>query len=217
MEHATKRCKLCGSPGPFGKSAAHLDGLQVLCRPCTNAKQKRRNMTAEGKATTAWQSILKRGNNRSGADPTYAFVDVSITQEEFMTWATSAFGVWMEANPGKVPSVNRIDDNQGYAAGNLEIIEYCENSRLRPQNKNVHAPEGMAWCSGCQQYLDRSCFRATSDRTNSLVCHCRPCERAYHRRYARQYRSKNLEALRSYQREWARKKAVLAEEQVAHA
>lgn len=212
-----KHCLLCGGTGPFGKSASTSDGLYPLCKACINERQKRRNTTPKGKAITAWQSILKRAENRNGSNRTYATVKVQITRKEFMAWAVPAFTEWMKANPEQVPSVNRIDDNQGYILENLEVIEWGENSRRRPWNKNVHAPKGYAWCSRCGQYLECHLFRSAVEMANGLASSCRECERTYHREYARNYRKKNHEACKRYQREWKRKKAAHIKEQLVRA
>ncbi len=197
-----KQCAKCGSNGPFGKKANRPDGSESLCKQCVNDKQRLRNCTPEGKAATAWQSILKRAGNRNGANPTYATVEVHINRQAFMEWAVPAFAEWVKANPGKVPSVNRIHNNQGYAEGNLEIIDRGENSRRRPANKNVHAPSGLAWCSDCKQYLPRGVFRASPGHANGLSSKCRTCDRKYHREYQRRYVSANRETIQKYQREW---------------
>lgn len=205
MDPSTKRCKTCGSTGPFGKRTSAVDKLESCCKPCLNAKQKQRNTTPAGKAATAWQSILKRANNRNGSNPTYVHVNVGISREAFMAWAIQAFTTWIDANPNGIPSVNRIIDTVGYVVENLEVISAGDNSQQRPFNRNVHAPLGLAWCARCKEYLPRSKFRVSLTRAHGLEHHCKTCSREYHRIYAREYRSRNLETIRKYQRDWKRK------------
>ncbi len=203
-----KQCPQCGGTGPFGKKANRHDGLERLCKVCINDKQKRRNLTPEGKAATAWQSIGKRAHNRDGNNPTYAGVCVGVTREAFMEWAVPAFTLWMLENPSSAPSVNRIDDTEGYELSNLEIIEWGENSRRRAANKNVHSPKGQAWCGVCRQYLPSDNFRKCTERANGLENKCATCGRKYHREYARKYRAAHSVEFNRYQREWKRKQQV---------
>lgn len=189
MESSTKTCPQCGSDGPFGKLRTRSDGLQKYCKRCVNEKQQARHATPIGYAIQAWESIKKRAGNSNGKNPTYAVVALSMSRDAFLAWAVPAFSEWLAANSGR-PSVNRIDDSRGYEAGNLEIIEVGENSRRRPWNKNIHAPEGTAWCSRCKAYLPITAFDRSSRGPLRVKHFCTNCRRTYMREYARAYRQR---------------------------
>jgi len=58
-----------------------------------------------------------------------------------------------------------------------------ENSRKRPYNKNVHAPDGQVWCRTCKSHLPKSSFNADRQRFNGLYPTCRMCHGKANRIY----------------------------------
>lgn len=178
-----KTCKVCGGTGPFGNRRSSSDGLMPICKPCINEIQRQRSKTPKRLAAQAWESIKKRVDNANGKNASYTGVLLEIGRTEFMEWAEVAFDQWMQANPGETPSVNRIDPAKHYEAGNLEIMEWGENSRLRRANKNVHAPSGMSWCGKCKAYLPAEKF----SRYSSSVTNCNGCCKKCHAENIRTY------------------------------
>lgn len=170
-----KTCKVCGGDGPFGKRQCCSDGLMQICKSCINTIQRQRSNTPKRLASQAWESMKKRANNANGKNPSYANVAVTIGRTEFMAWAVDAFAEWMQAHPSETPSINRIDPAKAYEAGNLEIIEWGENARLRRANKNVHAPEGKSWCGGCKAYLPVEAFAKSAETLTGRQKRCRKC------------------------------------------
>ena len=170
-----KTCKVCGGDGPFGKRQCCSDGLMQICKTCINATQRQRSNTPKRLASQAWESIKKRAGNANGKNPSYAGVAATICRDEFMVWAVNAFDEWLQSHPGETPSVNRIDPSKAYEVGNLEIIKWGANARLRRANKNVHAPDGMSWCGGCKKYLPVEAFSRSAERVTGRQSRCRKC------------------------------------------
>ena len=57
----------------------------------------------------------------------------------------------------------------------LEHPEVEERWRAaREEAYTIHSPQGMSWCSTCQQHLPRSMF-GTGKRYNGLHHQCKPC------------------------------------------
>lgn len=106
-----------------------------------------------------------------------------MTRDQFMAWAVPAYTTWLSDNPGKQPSVDRIESSGHYVLGNLRIVEMVENSRKKPSNKNHYAPVGQAWCSGHRSYVDIKEFSPAPSRPPLFVNNrCRECKRVEYRR-----------------------------------
>ena len=160
-----KICPKCGEAGPFFRNSSTSDGMSHWCKSCTSggeagrlratAREQKRRSTPRGKAFAMWNSMKSRSENKDGKHPAYADVKLQITQTAFITWAIPEIDAWIKANPTDIPSVDRRENSGHYEISNLRIISLSENSRLQAAHKNVHAPNGMAWCGGCQDYLPR--------------------------------------------------------------
>lgn len=170
-------------PGAFRDRPTTRSGKRSICKICEYDYQQQRNKTPEGRASRMWGSMNSRAMNHSGYHPSYANVCVSMTRDEFLAWAIPLLRVWMLDNPEVTPTVDRIRDSEGYAIGNIQIISGPENTRKRPNNHNVHAPDGMAWCAKCKGFLDKGMFHKDSTRKfNGLSIICKNCHfKAYKR------------------------------------
>ena len=173
----TQRCTKCGTTKQAREFRERRDRgrLHSICRACEEVRRKTWLATPEGRASSAWTSMLDRVGNRRGKTPTYANIHVRMTRGEFLAWATPVLAEWMRENPGKTPSLDRIDGHDHYRIGNLRFVTRVENTRTRTSNKNIHAPTGMAWCGICKSYLSQSRFHRESRRANGLSTRCKSC------------------------------------------
>lgn len=197
----TRHCSRCNKPGPLARNRSCPDGFGSWCLKCTREVAAARRKTVEGRAyqrnykrgirgriLAAWCSLNDRAGNRDGKHPTYADVRVLITRDEFLKWAEIEFSRWMSENPGGRPSVDRIGPSIHYEPGNLRVISCGQNSREQPTNKNIRAPEGMAWCSGrCKTYKPITEFSKYRRATNGLDPECKSCKSI---QFAKWYQSK---------------------------
>ena len=83
----------------------------------------------------AWHNIRLRcgylgtnhGRRHRQFDP-YRSVTLELSKEQFYRWAYSQRTAWEELKAdGKRPSIDRIDPAQGYALGNVRILDHHEN------------------------------------------------------------------------------------------
>lgn len=191
-EQQLRRCGSCHQEKPhsdFTKDRRGAYGLSFLCRPCLAIKnkamrasqyawQKAWRQTPEGRATIAYANMVRRcrpGNIRS-KDAAYASVEVLIGREDFLSWCVPRFARWASEFPTVAPSVDRIDPHGHYEIGNIQVIALVENIRRKECNKNVHAPDGTAWCSSCKTYLLRDCFSPAKSRPNGVNNTCKSCK-----------------------------------------
>jgi hypothetical protein len=171
-----KTCTGCGKTKPrseFHKHAPSKDGLKPRCKPCQREAEARRRLEPDHKAVQAWHDLNKRVQNQ----PEYAGVEVRVTRDAFVAWATDAFARWFVTHPDVRPSVDREDPAGHYEISNLRVIPLGENSRRARNHHNVHAPSGKAWCAGCLTYKFRSDFERNAGKPHGLQNYCRPCRR----------------------------------------
>lgn len=135
--------------------------------------------TPQGWAGMAWCNITNRLRN----DADYAGVLLKMSREEFVAWCVPVIESWWRCNPGKKPSIDRIDDTKHYSTENVRVLEVGENSRRRGYNKNSKAPKGKAWCSGHKDFIDIGLFSPAPSRPPLFVNNrCRECKRAEYKR-----------------------------------
>lgn len=160
----------------FFKNAAKASGLSTLCKSCYAAYEGQPHR----RARRTWHTL----NARVKRQAAYDHVSVNMTQQEYLEWALPAYSKWMADNPGKTPSIDRIDPAGNYALDNIRLIERGENSRLASNHPNVHAPLGKAWCPQCAEYLPVSSFWRCAGKFNGLQTRCKPCQTAAIKRSA---------------------------------
>lgn len=178
------RCTKCKKRKTLAKDKARPGGKSSWCVSCMREAAAIRRLTPRGRALTAWNNLIRRAENADGRHPAYVKVKVHTTRAAFVTWAETALSEWMQNNPGKVPSIDRIRDADHYAIANLQIIELGENSRKKECNKNTVAPAGTAWCSGaCKAYLQVSNFHKNVTEANGLQPVCKNCAREAKRKW----------------------------------
>jgi hypothetical protein len=175
-----KRCKRCGSLGPFYKNGV---GLRSLCCGCHKSNMKIRRQSPRSKALVMWSNIKARAQNKDGKNPSYSDVIVLMSKDEFVAWATAAIAKWSKRNPTDTVSVDRKRSRGHYELNNLRIISHGDNSRNTSRCKNAKASSGMAWCTGeCKAYLPIGDFYRNRSARHGLQFKCKRCSNAANRR-----------------------------------
>lgn len=151
--------------------------LRATCRVCENADLIVYKSTPKGRATRMWNNMNRRSGNKYGDHPTYADVEVRMSRDRFIAWATPRLENWYRRYPSVTPTIDRISSDGHYEIGNLRLLTAAQNTKARGCNKNIHAPEGMAWCFICKKYLDKSSFHKDKCRPNRLQRKCKSCHR----------------------------------------
>ena len=136
-------------------------------------KNRDRTFTPHGKAVKMWNSLHKRAGNKDGKNPTYKDIKILVTREEFLGWAVPVLEDWIKTKTIETASLDRIEDTDHYILGRMQIISKSQNTRKCSKNKNVHAPEGMAWCSQCKFYLKRDEFTKSTKQHHGLNYLCK--------------------------------------------
>jgi hypothetical protein len=175
-----KTCCECNETKPeelFYRNRSRKDGLTVRCIECSKKYNREYFGSPHGKAIVAWNNISGRATNSNGDNPSYADVELRMDRDEFIKWFVPEMEKWMAENPGIRGSVDRIRDEGHYEIGNLRIISMVANARKSMARKNVHAPDGMAWCSMCKAYLTVVSFHKNRSEFNGLQGRCKECNK----------------------------------------
>lgn len=116
----------------------------------------------------------------------YASVQLKMSKEQFLNWAVPEYTKWILQNPGKKPSIDRINSDGHYELGNVQIIEVQENRRKSKRFVNDNAPEGTKWCPKCKKFVSVEFFsrgKPNAHQPDGLGLGCRPCISKSNREY----------------------------------
>lgn len=183
------KCKTCGEPKEleteFYRSPSSRSGFRGECKKCVNRKtsERQRNNPERLKQIQAWakthkerrSAIAKKyGSSVKGrtrkmyhamvwrAKHCYEDVEVRLGIEEFMAWALPKVEEFTQQNPGKSPSVDRIDPDGDYEMGNIRILELGENiirSRYLIKHLGLTPDSTLEEkLAGLQKVVDGFCF-----------------------------------------------------------
>ena len=139
---------------------------------------------ARHKAVTRWQSIIKRAGNADGKHPTYHWVEVRFTRDEFLAWAIPAYRRWFKAHPGILACIDRENNKGHYEIGNLRLVTLADSNRNRHHaGKPRKYPIGLRLCRECGKLLPEERFYSKPGP------HCKQHENLNH---SERRRKKNL-------------------------
>lgn len=130
-----------------------------------------------------WYGLLDRVENKRGDLPTYQNIKLYITKDEFLNWVIPKLENWKYPLVGtkNSPTIDRINTSGHYELANLQLITKTENTLKRDCNKNVHAPEGKAWCGKCKEYLYKKHFQKNKRTFTGVNLICKFCSnKKYH-------------------------------------
>lgn len=127
----TKLCKKCNIKKPLAEMV--INGRKKeehynLCKKCDNARRKKSNRTKMGIINQMYSCSVRRCRKRGHIPPEY-------TKEDFKQWVLwhidfdDLFKNWVQSdyNKNKTPSIDRIDDFQGYSFSNIRLVTWKEN------------------------------------------------------------------------------------------
>lgn len=106
-----------------------------------------------------------------------------MTREEFLAWAIPRYARWLKTRPNDTPSLDRKDSTKHYSLDNIRLLEWGENAQLASRNVNVHAPDGLAWCSEHRRYFPKTEFHKSAGTHNGVSNRCKLCVKNYQAGY----------------------------------
>lgn len=136
---------------------------------------KEYRQTPKGKACQIWSALLQRVGNKSGRSRTYTDVQLLMTRDEFYEWAIPRIEEWIKTKPLKDISLDRTVEGGHYELSNLQFLTRIENTMKQRRYKNVNAPTGKSWCSGCKDYLELDKFGKDCYSYNGKTHKCTKC------------------------------------------
>jgi len=126
-----KLCPKCGEYldfCEFSKKKSNIDGLQCWCKNCNEKYNLKYRRTINGLCSRIYASQVLHSKNRNHSIPEYS-------KNDLKEWLASQrlfyeiYDKWVESNYGKklIPSVDRINDNEGYSIDNIQLMTWGEN------------------------------------------------------------------------------------------
>lgn len=146
-------------------------------RPDKAQKMKLYRQTVEGKASQMWSGIVGRCGNRFNNAKSYETVQIHFTRGEFIRWVVPELEKWIKHKPIASASVDRINSLRGYSLDNIRLLERVSNTLRQSRYKNVNAPNGLAWCGKCKDYLETSQFTKNKRTFNGFDAMCKTHKR----------------------------------------
>lgn len=174
-EKICSTCRQLKTLVQFYKNCNSTDGRLARCKACDNEiRLHRYRHNYKTRATAVWHALQQRIGDADGKNPSYRSVTLALTQSQFIAWYIAALpSFFVKFGQDATPSVDRIRNSEGYALDNIQMIPMPDNSRKRAGNRNVHAPEGQAWCTACRAYLPRDSFYKNKAQHHGLAHRCK--------------------------------------------
>ncbi len=143
MKKCTK-CKKIKQENEFHKSSSASSGLQWACKQCVKKYTLQKYRTHTGLIKYIYLHQKASSKERGHKPPSYSMEELKewmLKQPKFYTlfkkWVSSNYNRW------EIPSVDRINNNKGYAMSNIQLMNWRENCR------NGH-DDRMKGIIGCQ-------------------------------------------------------------------
>ncbi len=118
--------------------------------------------------------MKRRCLNANGKNPTYAQVELRMTQDEWLAWAIPRYEAFDREFPGESPNAGRQDDCGHYEIGNIRIIPHRQNRA--EQGEACRAKNGIKRCSRCKQTKSTAAFGYKLASSDGLDYWCRQCK-----------------------------------------
>ena len=135
----TKRCYACGSVKSidcFGINKTEEDGYSALCKKCNNQKSRDYRKTKNGLILNIYQGQIKGSIKRNHPLPKYNKAELKgwiLSQHNFNelynNWVTSGYNKWLK------PSVDRMNNENGYCFDNIRLVTWEENDKKEHINE----------------------------------------------------------------------------------
>ncbi len=131
MSGEVKRCTKCGVEKRytlFSKSKGTVDGLFSWCKLCNQKSTEEYHKTKNGLVTKIYSRQKDSSRSRGQKQPSYTLDEL----RDFI-FSTNNFHIlydnWKNSGYKKdlIPSIDRIEENQGYIISNLELVTWVEN------------------------------------------------------------------------------------------
>lgn len=146
-----KNCRNCQETKPlelFAYQPRSGDGRSSVCKPCVVIRNREYWRTPKGRMSYVYNSQCAASKARGHPAPAYS--REALTAWAFTQGLEALVTSWAAAGYPKdlAPSVDRLDDAQGYSFANIQLVRWCDNNekmyvnrksgvRITAQNRRV--------------------------------------------------------------------------------
>lgn len=128
MSRTCARCKVTKTLDSFSNKKGTFDGLRPECRSCASEENRKFNRSKDGVVSSIYRGQKTSSKKRGMHAPLYAKKELRewlFSQKEFhelfSEWQANDFDSKLK------PSVDRLDDYQGYKFSNIRLVTWDEN------------------------------------------------------------------------------------------
>lgn len=121
-----RKCNTCGEVNP-NKFYSYIF---YKCKLCSAKRKAEYEKTVKGTVAKMWRGLnyrVRMGKQNIPKYKCYKDIEVRMTRQEFVTWATPRVREWKNKHPGASPSPDRINSKGHYELGNLNIVDHEVN------------------------------------------------------------------------------------------
>ena len=134
------------------------------------------------RARSAYYSMGRRCENKSGKHPAYKNVQLRMTMEELIEWAVPRYEKFLSERPDDTPCVARNGDSGHYKIGNIEIVSVKENRDAQRRGRKMV----QLVCAFCDKAFEREQRNVvTKQRKGQIDFYCNRSCMAAHFGYGR--------------------------------
>lgn len=148
MQKTCNKCLIIKCLSEFSVAKSNKDGYSNQCKKCKSELTRNYVKTLNGKITQIYNSQIKASKDRGHPLPTYNKLELTdwLLKNDF----ENLFNQWVDSNYKKhlAPSVDRLDDLQGYSFDNIRLVTWDVNrdkiydqrndcTRITKQNRQV--------------------------------------------------------------------------------
>lgn len=121
-------CKILKNESEFGADKKGRNGLQSICKICSNKKHYEYQKTIKGLIVTIYQQQKTNSRIRKMNQPTFSRNEL----EEWIIhnpYFNKLYKTWVESGYIKQlrPSIDRLDDYKGYSLDNIRLVTFRDN------------------------------------------------------------------------------------------
>lgn len=150
-----KQCSKCKQEKPFSdfpRDSRYEDGLKTSCKSCAYEASRNWNRSRKGVAVRLWHKHVARSASRGHSAPGYTrdwLINYVLSHPDYerlyQEYEASGWDKY------KCPSIDRLDDREGYTKSNIRLVSFQENMDHCYEAGRKAEHDNGGWEKGCMR------------------------------------------------------------------